>query len=208
MPEKLEADIIRVAATQNPLVAGDLGVDATGRHSGFINGVVTPYATAGAVGSATDSVPIIWESNPADSASEILFTGGISAFELKNNSVKGVLTTIHLPLEIDLTIAPVLRIPLAVSAIGVGGANADFSLACHYISSGDLVTQVADEVVPQSLAIINTLNRVHFLNITLNPSLITAGDVVKFIFNRTVADPYSGNLGALKLGSQLRFRRL
>jgi hypothetical protein len=130
-----------------------------------------------------------------------VFSNQIPTFELPDGSTKGVVGDLETPRNIDLTVDPQIQFQFVVLVTGAADANVRMSLTVRNIAVGELTTKAADQTLLQTVAVINTANRVHLMTFTLDRTLIAAGDRLSYHLERLGtdgADTFTGTIGIME----------
>ena len=146
---------------------------------------------------AARSVHFEPKGDPITSPSAVTL-GVLRAFELPDAATKAVVWAIHLPEDLDLSVNPTIHVHFSPSVAGAGNANVRFQLECRYVSVGEQIDKAVDETKLQTKAVIDVVEEMHEEIITLDASLIAAGDYLVFVLTRLGpdgADNYTGNIG-------------
>jgi hypothetical protein len=134
-------------------------------------------------------------------------------FELPNSQNREVIGNIILPREIDFSSNITLIVQyVATAPVGAAG-NAHLVIEVRYISVGETTTKPADQTFTINQPVINNLDQIQQMNISLSQALMQDGDRMTISILRegsNPADTFTGTLGILELGRldflNVRFR--
>lgn len=105
----------------------------------------------------------------------------------------------------NLAVDPIVQIPFVVVLAGAASANVRMRLTCRYIAVGELTSKAADETLLQTVAVVNTLNRMHLMTFTLDSALMAAGDVLNLHLQRLGTDALDTFTGRIGIDQTARF---
>lgn len=132
-------------------------------------------------------------------------SGYSSGLEFPVGVPSSIVTNFILPIETSLTVNPVLRCSYFVSTNGLGNGDIRLRLNCKYLASGDLATAANDEILLQTIPIIDTLDLTGDFSFTLNSALISTNDVISFQLERLWGDPADTFAGSIAVIFESRF---
>lgn len=179
------------------LVAGDQGLKwfntTTKEFKGWDGTAVVILISA----PFNSSINIDWDGD-ATGPTEVI-VGDMLTIELPDAAVKGVVSDHIVSSTIDLNTDPVLTVRFVVTTTGAESQNVVLRLTTRYIAaSSELVTKAADEVLTNTVFVLNIANQLHTTNFTLSKALIAVSDSVTFGLQRLgtdASDLFTGNIG-------------
>jgi hypothetical protein len=170
-------------------------------------GVAGPQGPQGFQGSqgpqaqAAVSEPMKFRADPATDPS-LVFSNLVPTFELPDAVTTGTVSDLETPRNIDLTtVDPIVRIQFVVSLAGAADADVRLRLTVRNIAVSELTTKAADQTILSTVAVVNTVNRVHETTFTVDRTLIAAGDRLSYHLERLGtdgADTFTGRIGIME----------
>ncbi len=144
--------------------------------------------------------PIDWDAGTGNPST--VTSGDFSVFELRDGVIDGVLGDYRIQSTVDLsTVNPTLTICFVPTVTGAGNANVRFQLTMRYVTVGELTTKTADEILLETVAVIDTADEMHIVTFTLDRTKMAANDTTSFDLVRLggdAADTYTGRIGIIE----------
>ena len=148
------------------------------------------------------SEQVDWDADTPTSPTTIQ-SGDLFGFELINSVTRSVVSNFEVPKNSDLGVDPVIVVHFFVSSTGGADANVRLQIGAKYIGVGELTTKAYDETLAQTVAVVNTLGRIHEATFTLDGALMSAGDRITLLLSRLggdAADTFTGDIGIAEVG--------
>jgi len=127
-------------------------------------------------------------------------SGEIQVEEMADAATTGVVASVKLPSNSDLTTNPQIIFSLVTTVTGVAG-DVRFEATLRYVADGELTTKAADETILLTNTAINTADAMDSITFTLNGSLMAAGDFAFINLRRLgldAADTFTGRVAVAK----------